>query len=77
MGRAYCPAASATGAGVCRLRDVGNPIMSSAGAELNIDTGVQLDIQTKIRTGVAFPLANRDVLRAKPATVYATFGASF
>ncbi|MFN2636642.1 MAG: hypothetical protein ABR585_06435 [Gemmatimonadaceae bacterium] len=77
MGRAYCPARAVTGQGVCRARDANTPLMSSVGAELNLDTGVQLDVQARVRLGVAVPLGNRDALRAKSATGYATFGASF
>jgi hypothetical protein len=51
--------------------------MTSAGAELNIDTGLQLDLQARFRLGIAFPLTNREVLGAPTAQVYATFGASF
>ena len=77
-GRAFCPAsASASGTGVCRASDAGNPVMTSAGAELNIDTGIQLDVAARIRLGVAFPLANRDRLGAARAQLYGTFGASF
>ena len=77
-GRAFCPAsASASGNGVCRASDAANPVMTSAGAELNVDTGLQLDVAARIRLGVAFPLANRALLRAPTAQLYATFGASF
>jgi hypothetical protein len=62
---------------VCSQFDADNPVMSSVGAELNIDTGVQLDVQARIRLGVAFPLVNREVLGAKSSQLYATFGASF
>jgi hypothetical protein len=51
--------------------------MTSAGAELNLDTSFQLDVPTRLRVGVAFPLANREILGARSAAVYATFGASF
>ena len=76
-GRAYCPASADTTSGVCRASDVGNPAMRSAGVELNIDTGLQLDLQARIRLGVAFPLANRERLGASKAQAYATFGSSF
>ncbi|HEV2016828.1 MAG TPA: hypothetical protein VGQ98_00845 [Gemmatimonadaceae bacterium] len=78
MGRAFCPAsASALGTGICRASDAANPVMTSAGAELNVDTGLQLDLTARIRLGVAFPLANRALLRAPTAQLYGTFGASF
>lgn len=76
-GRAFCPAGALGGSAVCGATEVGNPVMTSAGAELNIDSGLQLDIQARIRLGIAFPLANRDQLRASSAQAYATFGASF
>ncbi|MDP9202619.1 MAG: hypothetical protein M3P26_11900 [Gemmatimonadota bacterium] len=76
-GRAFCPASAVTTNGVCRVVDVGNPVMGSAGMELNIDTGLQLDLEARIRLGVAFPLANREQLGASKAQAYATFGASF
>jgi hypothetical protein len=77
-GRAFCPAsASASGTGICRASDAANPVMTSAGAELNLDTGLQLDVAARLRLGVAFPLANRALLQAPAAQAYATFGASF
>ena len=74
-GRAYCPKVVTDG--VCRSVDVSNPAMTSVGAEFNIDSGLQLDLQARIRLGLAFPLANRQQLRASAAQAYATFGASF
>ncbi|HET6760636.1 MAG TPA: hypothetical protein VFH13_00980 [Gemmatimonadaceae bacterium] len=76
-GRAFCPASAVTADGVCRTVDVGNPMMRSAGMELNVDTGLQLDLQARVRLGVAFPLANREQLGASRAQAYFTFGASF
>jgi hypothetical protein len=76
-GRAYCPASAVTPDGICRQEDAGNPMMRSAGAELNIDTGFNLDFQARLRLGLAFPLANRKALEASRAQAYATFGASF
>jgi WD40 repeat protein len=76
-GRAFCPASADVTNGVCSARNIGNPVMTSAGAELNIDTGVQLDVQARIRLGLAFPLINREQLRAAKAQLYGTFGASF
>jgi hypothetical protein len=75
-GRAYCPSSVGTNT-VCRPTDIGNPAMTSVGAELNFDTSLQLDEQARIRFGVAFPLANRTELRAGRAQAYATFGSSF
>ncbi|MFL5489555.1 MAG: hypothetical protein ACJ8AJ_13835 [Gemmatimonadaceae bacterium] len=74
-GRAWCP--SATTEGICRPGDVGNPVMASAGAELNVDTGLQLDLETRFRLGLAVPLANRAELKAGQVQAYATFGSSF
>jgi hemolysin activation/secretion protein len=74
-GRAYCP--EVVPGGVCRPVDVGNPAMTSTGVELNVDSGLQLDLQARFRFGVAFPLTNREELGADPAQFYATFGASF
>ena len=76
-GRAFCPASAVRGNGVCGAEDVGNPLMQSAGVELNIDSGLQLDLQARLRLGLAFPLANRERLRASRTAVYATFGSSF
>jgi hypothetical protein len=74
-GRAFCP--KEVSDGVCRPGDSSNPAMTSAGAELNIDTGLLLDFQARMRAGVAFPLAHREELGANAAQFYATFGASF
>lgn len=75
-GRAYCPAAAASGT-VCKPGDVGNPWMSSWGAEINVDTGIQLDFPARLRLGVAIPTAHRHELKARSALVYATFGSAF
>jgi hypothetical protein len=75
-GRAYCP--SSVGANtVCRSIDFGNRAMTSVGAELNFDTGLQLDVQARMRLGLAFPVANRQELGAARAQAYVTFGSSF
>lgn len=76
-GRAFCPASASASGGVCRASDATNPVMTSAGAELNIDSGLQLDVPTRIRLGVAFPLQNRVLLKASRAQLYGTFGAAF
>ena len=76
VGRAYCPPASA-GRGVCRSTDANNPVMRSVGGEINLDTGIQLDIQARARLGIAFPLAERERFGVRSARVYATFGSSF
>jgi hypothetical protein len=76
-GRAFCPAGAVTPNGVCRAVDVGSPVMRSAGAELNVDSGLQLDLEARMRMGVAFPLAHRVELGASKAQAYFTFGASF
>lgn len=77
MGRAYCPPEASTATGICRPIDVGTPVMRSAGAELNIDTGVQLDFEARLRLGVAFPLKERERFGANRARFYTTFGTSF
>ena len=76
-GRAFCPASAPLANGVCRTEDVENPAMRSAGIELNVDTGLQLDLQAIMRMGLAFPLAHRERLGASSAQAYFTFGASF
>ena len=62
---------------ICTVARISNPVMSSAGAEINIDTGLQLDLQARLRGGIAFPLANREELGAGRVQIYGTFGASF
>jgi hypothetical protein len=44
---------------------------------LNFDTGLQLDVQARMRFGLAFPLANREEFGAGRAQAYVTFGSSF
>jgi hypothetical protein len=51
--------------------------MSSVGGEINFDTGLQLDVQARLRLGLAFPLAHREEFGASNAQAYVTFGASF
>ena len=75
-GRAFCPS-DAVGTGVCRSQDIGAPQMTSLGAELNIDSSVQLEFNARFRFGVAVPLANRVELGAAAAQLYGTVGASF
>jgi hypothetical protein len=78
-GRAFCPDETLA-AGICsgfNTSRAENPVMTSVGAELNLDTSVQLDLPARLRLGVAFPLANREFLGAKSASFYGTFGASF
>jgi hypothetical protein len=76
-GRAFCPAGADTTSGFCSTTTIANPAMTSAGAELNIDTGLLLDVQARLRLGLAFPLINREQLKASKAQAYATFGTSF
>ncbi|HUQ99478.1 MAG TPA: hypothetical protein VM166_08490 [Gemmatimonadaceae bacterium] len=76
-GRAYCPSSAVTDESACSEFDADNPAMRSIGAELNIDTALQLEVQARIRLGVGIPLVNREVLGAKSAQFYGTFGASF
>jgi hypothetical protein len=76
-GRAFCPASASASGTVCGASNATNPAMTSAGAELNIDSGLQLDVAARIRLGVAFPLQNRVLLKASTAQLYGTFGASF
>jgi hypothetical protein len=76
-GRAFCPAGAPASGTVCGASNATNPAMTSAGAELNIDSGLQLDVAARIRLGVAFPLRNRVLLKASTAQLYGTFGASF
>jgi hypothetical protein len=77
-GRAFCPtSAVASNPRVCSASAASNPVMTSVGAELNIDSGIQLDFPTRLRLGAAFPLTHRQELKASVAALYATFGASF
>ena len=76
-GRAYCPADADTVDGVCSADNIGNPAMTSAGIELNVDTSLELDLPARFRLGLAFPITNRELLGASRAQAYATFGASF
>lgn len=75
-GRAYCPASAFPG-NACAAADVVNPWMSSVGAELDLDTGIELDIPARLRLGVAIPTVNRQKLKAPSALFFATFGSSF
>jgi len=77
MGRAYCPASASVETGICRSGDASNPVMRSVGAELNIDTGIQLDFQARIRLGVAFPLSEQERFSRSGGQLYGTFGSSF
>jgi len=77
LGRAYCPGTATTGTGICRTADFSNPVMRSVGGELNIDTGFQLDFQTRVRLGVAFPLSERERFSRTGGQFYATFGTAF
>jgi hypothetical protein len=72
-GRAYCPAGTN---GVCSV-DRGGPWLSSAGAELDLDTALQYDFPTRFRVGFAVPLSGRAETGARPVSAYFTIGSSF
>jgi hypothetical protein len=72
-GRAYCP--TGTG-GVCGV-DRGGPWMSSAGAELDLDTAFQYDYPARLRLGVAAPLSGKEETGARVISAYFTIGSSF
>ena len=76
-GRAYCPASASSTAAVCVASDANNPWMASVGAELNLDAAIYYDLPTRIRMGVAAPIAGRDQTKPKTISVYLTFGSSF
>ena len=51
--------------------------VASAGAELDLDTGLQYDSPYRFRLGLAFPLANRSLRRVSAANVYFQLGYQF
>jgi hemolysin activation/secretion protein len=51
--------------------------LTSAGAEVSIDAGMQYDIPYRLRLGVAAPITNRSPVRVAPASVYFQLGYAF
>ena len=73
-GAAWCPARGTEAA--CGASPVARRVMSSVGAELDLDAGLGFDQLFRLRAGVAVPVAARD-LAARRASVYATFGLAY
>jgi hypothetical protein len=61
---------------VCGV-DRGGPWMSSAGAELDLDTAFQYDYPARLRLGVAAPLSGKEETGARVISAYFTIGSSF
>ncbi len=51
--------------------------IASAGAELDLDVGLQYDVPYRLRLGLAFPLVNRSPRRVAGANVYFQLGYQF
>ncbi|HEU6452051.1 MAG TPA: BamA/TamA family outer membrane protein [Gemmatimonadaceae bacterium] len=51
--------------------------IASAGAELDLDTGLQYDVPYRLRLGLAFPLVNRSLRSVSRASVYFQLGYQF
>jgi hypothetical protein len=51
--------------------------IASAGAELDLDTGLQYDVPYRLRLGLAFPIVNRSLRRVSAANVYFQLGYQF
>ena len=51
--------------------------MSSAGAELDLDTALQYDYPARLRLGLAAPLSGKAETGAKALSAYFTIGSSF
>jgi hypothetical protein len=70
----FADAGTAWGVGsVSGARDV----LTSAGAELSIDTGMQYDVPYRLRLGIAAPITNHSLVRVAPASVYFQLGYAF
>jgi hypothetical protein len=81
-GEAYCPSnISPPGPTVsgpaCGALDSANPLLTSVGAELNMDAALQFDVPYRLRFGVARPLQGRAEFATRAATIYATLGINF
>lgn len=51
--------------------------LASAGAELDLDTGLQYDAPYRLRLGLAFPLVNHSLRRVSAVSVYFQLGYQF
>ena len=51
--------------------------IASAGAELDLDAGLQYDVPYRLRLGLAFPLANHSLRRVSAVSVYFQLGYQF
>jgi hypothetical protein len=76
-GRAFCPARALSSTVACEFARPVSPWLASVGAEAIFDTAVQYDAPIRFRIGVAMPVKNRDLVDAKPVSVYLTAGTFF
>ena len=81
-GKASCPKnVSPPGPSVeapaCTLIEADNPILSSIGAELNLNTALQFDVPYLFRLGIAHPLSGRTQFGVGAVTTYLTLGLTF
>ena len=51
--------------------------IASAGAELDLDAGLQYDVPYRLRLGLAFPLVNRSLRSVSGTSVYFQLGYQF
>ena len=81
-GKAYCPRnVSPPGSSVdvpaCGTLDSDNPILTSIGAELNLNSALQFDIPYLFRLGIAHPMSGRTQFGASALSTYVTLGLTF
>lgn len=82
-GKAYCPRSALAGqvSGVaspaCSGGDPTPPILTSIGAELNLDAALQFDVPYRFRLGLAHPLHGRTEFGTRSLSTYVTLGGSF
>jgi len=76
-GEAWCQAAGGALPAACSAADAQRRLMSSAGAELDLDAALQYDVPYRFRLGLAAPTSNRSFYGAAPVAAYLSVGVSF
>ncbi len=76
-GEAWCPSSHGAIAPACSAADAQRHLMSSAGAELDLDASLQYDVPYRFRLGLARPVSSQTFYGVAPVNAYFSAGISF
>jgi WD40 repeat protein len=76
-GEAWCQTTGGALPAACSAADAQRRLMSSVGAELDLDAALQYDVPYRFRLGLAAPTSNRSFYGAAPVATYFSVGVSF